>query len=109
MDIALVFCPQFANRGAPLGMAYIQTALKSAGHRVTPFDLETLLIIEAAHLYQDLFKMINIGVEDDTVHFVLRLDVLLWSFYRTGTRDSPGSVAPDERRVVQEVKKVVRR
>lgn len=109
MNLTLVFCPQYASEGTPLGIAYINAVLRRAGHRVIPFDLETLLVLENAPLYKDLYDMINIGLENNTVHFILRLDVLLWSLYEEDVCRYAKTVTEKERQIILKIKKIVDR
>lgn len=98
MNFALAFCPQFAGRGMPLGIGYINAVLRNAGHNVTPLDFETQLVAEDAGLYRSLYDMINIGGENEAVHFVLRLDLVVWALYEDDLGRFPRSI-PDSERV----------
>jgi len=80
----LVFCPQFAGIGPPLGMACVGTVLRRAGHEVTYYDLETAMVAQRRALYFRLYDLINVATDLEAVHFVLRPELLVWTLYGDG-------------------------
>lgn len=81
--IALVLCPCFGFGTPPLGLAALQTALRDAGHRTVPFDLDFMLLAEQPAVISAFFRAYFIGHPEGAgrVQFILRPTLTLMALF----------------------------
>lgn len=81
--VALVMCPCFGFGTPPLGLASLQAALRSAGHRTVPYDLDFMLLAEQPATISAFFRAYFIGHPEGAgrVQFILRPTLTLMALF----------------------------
>lgn len=88
MRIALAITPYFTNGDSPpLGLTYISTVLREAGHDVNCYDLIHFTLRDYEPFFAHFRRLVNLGIVGRRVTFLLNPEFTLFALYQDAFRD----------------------
>jgi len=97
MKCALIICPYLTNGGyPPLGVAYLNSVLKSNKYDVDVFDFQFLFQYENHKLYNLLKKLVNIASGETQVTFITNPEFVAYSLFSAEYPDFDWQITENE-------------